>query len=988
MAYGVKYSCEWTSPMREQRVYSIDILEDGYTGEVYPLYPTGDVLRITQGKIDDPELEPIKSSEAVLSLLCIDEGDPYMSLFTTNPMRYKLRIRQGVGSKKSTYWQGYLVAGTYTQDYARPPYHVQIRATDGLAILKDMPYLDAEGKRYTGIQSLDSIVRDIISRISNEGVIYPYVNDSIVPAQTDDTFTIVGIEAEGLYATLGGNDVPSCHDVLTAVLSSMQCQIYQGYPNWFIRPVSSLISARRANGAISGANNAGNDILLYSNVDDGVGMSTSSVLTLLPPYKHLKTSRPELVDDVSYPQLLAASRWQPVWGAKRRGIWQRGDDMLRLAVYDEADDLEAYGMAYVFDGILDKSSVTSISVGLEAYNLSGKEVSFRAGFLLVDSTADPIKAWEGNLSTLKVDNVAVWYNEKWVALSDLADEKEVDRLSRGMLVASMQEITIEASSRYVMFNIPVPTKQLSSSSISVDCANLNSTIANKYRLVLFLGGKKGLPAIELRKPTLTVERKTDVEPVERGGDTIIHAYGMGDISYKQTFADTWMLPVAGTTFECPLIDMRNGSTLRGVVTPGQRQLMCDAAITSMAQLRGDIRRQLDGDVFAKTNIDVDAKWIDRDGRRYYTNYVERLLRRGLFRVQLRELPNAADAASSVVYSGEMTNIVSMDSSAMWLGMNGRRLYRYDAERYIVEVVRDMPPGSQALTLNEGQCCASVISYDGVYYTLTAYDTHGEVLSKIVQAQGLVQVYDSVLTGIVMRSARFDANINTWSLVGGDSRVTYLQVLSGDGYNISSHSITLPEYCNATDFTLLPNGYAWAGRANPAGSLFTTYWHGFAHHSPGGVEKFADYQRIVACNEVYFLIEDKTKGTFGVYYRTSPAMDYNATPLYTVNTSRYRFVAMNNALVLFRAINTHGAFVYDGRTGNIVTLAAPFMIESTKLWLSRDKVYGAWIDVDGNYRITHAIVRGGTGASAATVNEEALDDEGDAGASPSIVTEIE
>lgn len=971
MAYGVKYSCEWTSPMREQRVYAIDILEDGYTGEVYPLYPTGDVLRITQGKIDDPELEPIKSSEAVLSLLCIDEGDPYMSLFTTDPMRYKLRIRQGKGPKKSPYWQGYLVAGTYTQDYARPPYHVQIRATDGLAILKDIPYLDAEGKRYTGILSLDSIVRDIISRISNAGVVYPYINDSIVPAQTDDTFTIVGLEAEGLYATLGGNDTPSCYDVLAAVLSSMQCQIYQGYPYWFIRPVSSLISARRANGAISGANNAGRDIPLYSNADDGVGMSTSSVLSLLPPYKHLKTSRPELVDDVSYPQLLTASRWQPVWGA-RLSKMQRRDDMFRLAIYNTG----ALGAAYVFDGIIDKSNVTSLSVALEAYNLAGKEVTFYAGLLLVAADADPIKAWEGNLSDLEVDNVAAWYNEKWVKFSDLADELDVKALNREAVIATMPRFTIEPSSRYVMFEIPVPVKQLSSTSVSLSVANLNSDIAGKYKLLLFLGGN-GLPEIELREPTLTVERLTGIEPIERADDFIIHTYGMGDISYEQVFADTWMLPASGTIFESPLIDMRNGSTLRGVVTPGQRQLMCDAAITSMAQLRGDIRRQLDGDVFAKTNIDVDAKWIDRDGRRYYTNYIERLLRRGLFRVQLRELPNAADAAPAAVYSGEMTNIVSMDSSAMWLGMNGRRLYRYDAERDIVEVVQDSPTGTYALTLNEGQCCACVVSYDGVYYTLTAYDTHGEVLSKIEQAQGLVQVYDSALVDVVMRSARFDANINTWSLVGGDSRVTYLQVLSGDGYNISSHSITFPEYCNATDFTLLPNGYAWAGRTNPASTLFTTYWHGFAHHLPGGVEKFADYKRIVACNEVYFLIEDKTKGTFGVYHRTSPAMDYNATPLYTVNTSRYRFIAMNNALVLFRAIDntgadTYGAFVYDGRTGNIVTLTTPLAIGSTKLWLSRDKVYGAYTNADGSYRITRAIVRGGTGAAAATVNEEALE----------------
>lgn len=977
MAYGVKYSCEWTSPMREQRVYTIDILEDGYTGEVYPLYPTGDVLRITQGKIDDPELEPIKSSEATLSLLCIDEGDPYMSLFTTDPMRYKLRIRQGEGPKKLPYWQGYLVAGTYTQDYANPPYHVQIRATDGLAILKDIPYLDANGNRYTGILSLDSIVRDIIGHISTAVVAYPYINDSIEPAQSVDTFTIVGLEAEGIYSTLGGNDTPSCYDVLSAVLASMQCQIYQGIAYWCVRPVSSLISARRAGSAGANANNAGKDIALYSDAADGVGISTSASLSLLPPLKMLSISRPEEVEDIAYPELLLSSRWQCVWNSRRGGVVQRRDDMFRMVVYDNGGDVGAHGLAYVLNGVVERSAATSLSVAVKAYNLAGAKVSFRVGAFLVPAGLDPIEAWSADNDNINgVTNVAVWYQDRWVALSDLHDamgNNDRNYYGRGVVVDAMSQVDIAASHRYVNFEVPVRVDQLSSTDISINIANFDCPISNKYRVVLFFGGRKGLPEIELREPTLTVDRLTDVEPVDRSEDVIIHSYGMGEVAYNQKFADTWMLPAAHSTFKCPLIDMRNMSTLRGLVSPGMRQLMRDAATTTLSQLRGGVRRQIDGEVFVKTDIDIDAKWVDRDERRYYTNYIEKLVRRGLYRVQLRELPLRTDSRPSVSYNGEMTNIVSMDSSAMWLAVNGRSLYRYDAERNTVELVQSSRNGAHALTLNEGQCCASVIEYDGVYYALTAYDTHGEVLSKIEQAQDLVQVYDNALRDIVMRSARYDANIKTWSLVGGDSRVTYQQVLSGDGYNISSHSTTFSEYCNATDFTLLPNGYAWAGRVNPASNLFTTYWHSFAYHLPGAVEKFGDYNRIVACNEVYFLIEDKMQGTFGVYHRTSPAMDYNATPLYTVNTSQYRFVAMNNALVLFRRVDntgadTYGAFVYDGRTGNVISLSTPFAIATTKLWLSRDRVYGAVMSRNG-YNITATVVMAGDGGAATAVVED-------------------
>ena len=977
MAYGVKYSCEWTSPMREQRVYTIDILEDGYTGEVYPLYPTGDVLRITQGKIDDPELEPIKSSEAVLSLLCIAEGDPYMSLFTTDPMRYKLRIRQGEGPKKLPYWQGYLVAGTYTQEYANPPYHVQIRATDGLAILKDIPYLDAEGNRYTGILSLDSIVRDIIGRISTAVVAYPYINDGIEPAQSVNTFTIVGLEAEGIYSTLGGNDTPSCYDVLSAVLASMQCQIYQGIAYWCVRPVSSLISARRAGSAGANANNAGKDIALYSDAADGVGVSTSASLSLLPPLKMLSISRPEEGEDIAYPELLLSSRWQRVWNSRRGGVVQRRNDMFRMVVYDNGGDVGAHGLAHVLNGVVERSASTSLSVAVKAYNLAAAKVLFRVGAFLVPVGLDPIEAWSADNDNINgVTNVAVWYQDRWVALSDLLDamgNNDRNYYGRGVVVDAMSQVDIAASHRYVNFEVPVRVDQLSSTDISINIANFDCPISNKYRVVLFFGGRNGLPEIELREPTLTVDRLTDVEPVDRSEDIIIHSYGMGEVAYNQKFADTWMLPAAHSTFKCPLIDMRNMSTLRGLVSPGMRQLMRDAATTTLSQLRGGVRRQIDGEVFVKTDIDIDAKWVDRDERRYYTNYIEKLVRRGLYRVQLRELPLRTDSRPSVSYNGEMTNIVSMDSSAMWLAVNGRSLYRYDAERNTVELVQSSRNGTHALTLNESQCCASVIEYDGVYYTLTAYDTHGEVLSKIERAQELIQVYDQALVNIVMRSARYDANIKTWSLVGGDGRVTYQQVLSGDGYNISSHSTTFSEYCNATDFTLLPNGYAWAGRVNPASELFTTYWHSFAYHLPGAVETFGDYKRIVACNEVYFLIEDKTQGTLGVYHRTSPATDYNATPLYTVNTSRYRFVAMNNALVLFRAIDntgadTYGAFVYDGRTGNVVSLSTPFAIATTKLWLSRDRVYGAVMSGNG-YNITATVVMAGDGGAATAVVED-------------------
>ncbi len=954
--------------MRSKRTYRIQILEkDREDATVLPLYPTGDVLTITRGQIDAGEFDPIKASEVVLSLLCLDNNESLMSLFTTDPLRYMVRIQYLSFLRYVPLWEGYLVAGTYTQDYALPPYRVEMRATDGLALLKDMPYLNADGKRYTGVRSLYDMIIDIIGRISTRNVVFSYKWDNIEPAQSVDTSTIVGIESEGVYSVLGGNDVPSCYDVLEAILTSMQCQLFQGYGQWRIRPLSGLLTAKPAKTTSLIVNNGGNYVSLYSDNDDGAGMSTTATLSLLPPYKELKIERPETVEEEdALPSLLLPSRWTPIWKTKRSSLLAIGKDATRLAVYDSASEDQAYGVAYVFDGLLNRTAGTSITVSLDAYNLSIKAGTFQAGFLLVAEGSDPLNSW--NINDLEnVDDVAVWYNDRWVKLSNLQEAMELDEFGPVSVVTAMSKIELEASRRNVLFNIPVPVKQLTATSIDITATNIDSDIAERYKLVMVLGSKSGVPEIELRNPTMSVEQSVNIEPVVRFNEGSISLTGLGDISYKQAFADTWMLPAVGHTFEAPLIDMRSGAMLRGILQPSQRQMLADAALTSMKALRGGTSRQLSGDVYAKTFIDLDAIFQERNGRKYYTNYVRHNLRREVDNVQLREI-RSSGRVYATWFDSEITNVVGMDSSAMWLSSNSRTLHRLDLQKDVLEEV--MSSSSDApLTLNEGQCCASVISYDGVFYTLTAYNTHGEVLSKIEQAQLLVQVFDAALTDIVMRSARYDANINTWTLIGGNENVTYIQILSGDGYNVSSDVYSITGYTNAFNQVLLPNGYAFSVKKTGQ-ALYTTYWHGFAHHIAGAIQRYGDYQRIVACNEVYLLIENSNKATYELYFRTDTAMGHAEAPLYSVSSSYYNFVAMNNALVVFRRKNANGAEVYDGRSGNVVSLGALDASADSILWLSGDKLYSAYTDSYGDYRFKHKTIENG------------------AGASPSIVTEIE
>lgn len=952
--------------MRDRRRYKIQILERDYTGDVMPIYPTGNVLTITQGKVDDSELEPMKGSEAVLSLLCIENGDPYLSLFTTDPLQYKLRVYQMYVLREFSYWEGFLMAGTYSQEYALPPYRVELHATDGIAVLKNIPFVDASGNRYTGQMSFTDIVGNIIARISDLRVQYPYPLDNVVPVQSEHTMSLIGVDMKGLYSALGNDgEAPSCYDVIEAVLRSVQSQLFLSYGSWVIRPIISLATKNRAQSFSDIVNNGNANIPIYSDKDDGVGMSTSSTLSLLPPYTKVNVSRPspERVNEV--PSMLYAERWHAVWGGML-SLKSWNNDSMRMAVYPRSDsEIGAFGAAYVCDGILEQSEVISVEVSLDAYNLAGVEKQFKAGLLLVAEDSDPIASWNYQILN-NVNNVAVWKDNAWVVLSQLEAGKG-GYITPAELVNAMSDIALEASSRYVLFDIKVPISQLKGNTVNVAANNLSSAIATKYRLVVVFAGTEGVPAIELHNPAMVVQGQSSVSADIIFDEVTISANGLQDITYEQTFADSWVLPVENTRYEAPLLNMSEGDVLRGFVVPAQRQLLVDLAATSLRKLRGSIMRQIDGEVYVPTNIDLNAIFVERDGRRYYTNYIKRLVSRGLYSVQLRELPviSAAMRGKTIVFSQDITNVVSMDTSAMWLSLNGRNLYRFDAQLNTVKQVMTSPTGTYALSLNAGQCCASVVSFDGTHYTLTAFDTHGDVISKIEKAQLLVQVYDTALIDVVMRSAMYDANINTWSLIGGNGKVTYFQVLSGDGYNVSNHSTTWAAYTNAYAQTLIPNGYAYTGKSNTTQSLHTTYWHSFAHHAPGGLEIFGDYKEILACNEVYLLINNSSKGALELYHRTDTKLGCDASPLMTVNASTYSFVAMNNALVLFRAKNAYGAVVYDGRTGNLVSIGAPLAIASTILWLCGDVVYGAWVDNAGAYNITSELVINGAGEAPRT-----------------------
>lgn len=942
MAYGIRYTCDWRSPMRDKKLYRIEIQERDYEGEAEALHPRGDVLTLTHGGIDDNELVALRGSQASLSLLCTDAGDPYLALFTTDPQRFMLVVKMNNDGRWLPLWSGFLATSSYSQAYDNPPYHVELTAVDGLGLLTNIPYLDDNGEKYTGNESILDIITKIMGKVGVTSIDYMDIMP-VRPAQEAHTLAEVGVSNESIYSSI--NEEASCHMVLEALLQSFGLQIFQSFGRWRVRSIASHINAERKTLQLN-INNGGKPISLYSDTDNK-GVSTTSILSLMAPYKTLKVERPEVINAEDTLRSMLDREYWKILGDKDRHpyTWSNLDTFMRLG-YDvpTAKEDQYYGVYYVCDTQVSSGSNINIEVSFDAINISGIAGLIRVGLFLVDgsASADDWLTIDRDKDTLAVGTTKVL----GVSQRNGAWSEIVEREPKPSTVFESLTTQVELKpARWIPLDTPWDTSNFDSTEVSITANSIPSTseIKSWHVVVLLLGDKgKSIPHIEMRSPSIRLSQNMESVPQLTFGDEPISKVGLEELTYKQHFGDAWLGLSTGSRLDAPLIEMATGSTMRTFVAPIQRCLLADTIVNDIKTLRQNVTRQLDGEVWSGQTIDLDAIWIDREGRKYYTNYIRRHLKRGVDTLQLRELPTIAKRklVESSVSLAYVTAVVGLDTCAYISAVNARVVYRYDlATDTLTELLRSVS-GTYELTLNAGQRCASIISFDGVYYTLYAYDTDGTLLSKIDKAQLLTtigqQYYESV-----MRSARYDANTKLWTLIGGSSAVTYLYMIHGDGRVLASSTYSLADYVEPTNVCLIPNGFAYSS-APLTTSLFRTYWHTNAQHADCTVSLFKSYVKVLAANETYLALEDTTQVLVGVYARTDTQMGYNTDALWSAGSAYFKFVEMNNALALFQALDG-GAMLYDGRTDKVHIL--DWVTADTKMWISGEYVCGLIPDGD-------------------------------------------
>ena len=955
MSYGVKYLCEWQSPMRDRHRYHIRILERGYVGDAATMYPTGDVLTVTYGQMDDNELVSLKSSEAKLSLLCTESGDPYISLFTTDPLRYKLSVRRYVvedatgKTRLRTEWEGFLQAGTYVQDFANPPYRVSLRATDGLALLEDMSYLDESGNKYQGVFTIEEIISGILSRIDNGFEIVYNVHDNIItPEQDTPSVRHIAISAKDIYTVLGEDKTPSCYDVLTAILETLQLQLFQSNGAWHIRSVASL--AVSDNVALP----------IYSDNKDAKGMSVAASLSLCPPYRNLKVKRPELINEqyesASQGDMLNKGMWSPSFGKTQ--LYARDfKDRIRLkASIAKRAYTRDIGGAFISSQTFYSSKTMTLTVGFDCYNLTTSEKDIEVGLVAYPASEDIYSKFMQPSKNRLIVDMPIWYwsvtKNKWVKVEydkyTWADEANKPYPLSNMWVKQ----SLAPAKKAIPFEVPVSETQLVKESVSLSVSTLDIATTKSLRFALFVVGSRDienksylLSPIELRNPSIEFKSTADIVGNISFDEARVSEGGLKDLNYTQTLADSWVVYTPELKYKAQLLNTLTDTALYGLITPLQRPLLADAAIANIRLLRGRILRQVEGEIYVNEHITLNSTWIDREARRYYTNYIAKNYKRGLCNVQLREIGQHRDMFN-IDFAG-LTSVVGLDTSVYAI-RDYEDVVRIDLLSGKAQLVEEIKYDRGSITIKKGQRCVCVISDTewkdgGKGYSLTAYDTDGNVLSYIEDVTDFFDdnIKDSpMVASTLARSAKYDANVGIWTLIadislaGGTPLSSYealIIMLTKDAELIAKTTYTEATRSNPKDFILIPNGFIYKVWTNSKAYLWR---HSNAEHVDAVVESIDGFSSIAAVNE-HFIV-GVTGGSWQVLKRIDTSWGYDINALVEFDSNTHEFVALNNALVVFRE-RDKDLVVYDARTGRTLTIEVP---SGAHYWLSGDAVYFA------------------------------------------------
>lgn len=207
---------------RSGNIIRAELLEANYTGDGERIFASSNPVSIKWQGEGDERYEPIKGSECTVTFES-DIDFKFITVFSADNRKYRIDVYKGVeGEALHLDWTGYVLPEIYSEPYRMPPYFVQLKAVDGLGMLKYTPF-GLQGSSVSQfsiisyiIQTLDLHIPLISSLDIYESQMLTTIDDE--PLQQANVNTAVYVKNKKKL---------NCQDVLKANLLIYYAKIFQ-----------------------------------------------------------------------------------------------------------------------------------------------------------------------------------------------------------------------------------------------------------------------------------------------------------------------------------------------------------------------------------------------------------------------------------------------------------------------------------------------------------------------------------------------------------------------------------------------------------------------------------------------------------------------------------------------------------------------------------------------------------------------------------------
>lgn len=938
MAYGVKYRGEWRATTRGIRNYVVDILQRDYTGDVLPIHLTGNCVTLTFGEVDESELQPIKSSEATITILCTEEGNPYLEFFTLDPQQFQVVITDN----DAEIWRGYLATGDYQQTLSRAPYTVRLRANDGFGILKAMPYLDGNGNKFDTTVSVSSLLRRLLSPISESIDIWDYT--PVYATQTSPTFDITSIPDSSIYNAFGDEE-PTYYDVLEEVLKTFGVQLFQHDGALCIRSLSMLANAIDSMVV--------NPIELRGADANGLGIKSDATLSFLQPLRKLSVADKETSDSVDLSgEICAPTNWYSgdyyyeKNGLARHSLYfTKFGKALKAKATKYANPALLLSASWnILPTVISRSATTKITLSVDIFNAKTTDVSsLYMGVLLVAPGGDPsdLMRWEpydessGNILTdIVFGREAIYWdaeNSKWVSIGErVALPKSGD--------LGMKKVTLEKSSAG---GLRPSLSTLTKSTFTVELPEIPSIttdgVTRRTWQIAVVAAMFDGNVVYFSNPTVTIEG-AEGEDIASDSSISISNDGITDESYSPK----WLVGQSNVVdiFHPSLVSATAvDNTINGYITP-MADITGNGVIGKMLR---DLRRKstllIEGetDKPMKKGLNTVATY---DGRYYYVNSIERELKNGLSSIQLRELLQLSEKSGDV-----SVGTLSINNTELPVAMIGleRSLYYLTSKNRLMR--REVPDGAAvhiataelgSPILSKGVGCVVLAEGSASANKVRAYDDAGKLVAQVDNFSDDLISWNSWL-----ETARYDAIAQVWI---ASNQKRSLVICDSDGYVVSRFECkdALSGYASQiTDAEIMPYNGGFYYRfyipyeENVSAPGYQVFWHCYSIHKSGEFDEkiFSDNIRLVSERFIAYI---NANNQWGLISLASKDYVVDGNVRFVTFGAGYSVVAMNNAIVV--AVSANRVAVYDMRNAVMKHYTLGMNAGNSPICLCGDIVY--------------------------------------------------